>query len=359
MFKLFEKWCYGGKNREFFEKHNKQIVEYNSKIISNLLLLLSFVIGAYLVLSIFSNKMHYYIPVYLSYTVAFILMFIAFRVFIIKSLKATKIFMWIFIVAVYSFTCIIGIFYQPNFTAVMYLVFLLTLPLLIVAPMHQTYAFLTITQIIFSIMALNVKEPSCAYMDTIHGFTCLVIGFFVSHQVLKSRISNLAINDRLKKMSNIDGLTGIPNRRCLDQYLRNICPVFDNLVFVIMDIDNFKTINDTYGHLKGDEIIKAVAMSLEKCASDEGFFVARYGGDEFVMVDINHTPDEVKSIIESVVKDIAALNLICDETGKNIMTLSVGYAEEGAGSGYETILKRADKALYRAKDNGKNCIMRA
>lgn len=356
MINLFEKWCYGGKNRDFFERHKKVIAEYNSKNIGYLIILLTGIIGAYLMLSIFSPDYQKYFKVNLSYTIAFALMYLAYRFLFSKSIKYTELFMCVFFIVIFSFTLIIGVFFEHN--AVMFLILLLMLPLLFVAPMHHTYAFLTVTQIIFSILVINKKSDECAHIDVIHGITCLVISFFVGHQVLKNYLSNLSINDKLKKMSNSDGLTGIPNRRCLDQYLHNICMVFDSLVFAIIDIDNFKAINDTYGHLKGDEIIKEVAMILEEYAAEKDFFLARYGGDEFVIVDTDHSPDEVESIIDTILDDVVSKKLICNEAGRNIMTLSVGYAEVGAGCAYETIIKRADKALYKAKANGKNCVAR-
>ncbi len=169
------------------------------------------------------------------------------------------------------------------------------------------------------------------------------------------------VNARLENLARLDGLTGVPNRRRLDEYLaqawertqKNSEP----LALLVIDADHFKQYNDQHGHQAGDELLRAIAHTLSACLSaapnrPDGL-LARYGGEEFVVVLPNATPSDASALAE-------AMRLAVEETVK-FTTVSIGVSayQPTATTGIHTaaqLLSRADSALYAAKDAGRNCV---
>jgi len=164
-----------------------------------------------------------------------------------------------------------------------------------------------------------------------------------------------------------DSLTGLENRRALDLRLdsaierRATDPDLrgDTLVLAYCDIDHFKAINDRLGHDVGDRVLKLVARILAEGAGPGGY-VARYGGEEFLLMFEGLSLDEAEARIDAVRIDLAGRMLRLRDTGAPIgsVTFSAGLSAWQAGEGRGDLLKRADSALYRAKDLGRNRIER-
>lgn len=156
-----------------------------------------------------------------------------------------------------------------------------------------------------------------------------------------------------------DPLTGLGNRGALENALEHQWQMAQryeqDLSVLMIDIDHFKNINDTYGHDTGDYVIKSVADSIGATTrqTDLSF---RYGGEEFLVLLNKTTPMGSTIIAERIRENIAALDLK-DSKGKSIdVTVSVGGSCLHPGIDKQTLVKEADQALYRAKDNGRNCV---
>lgn len=159
--------------------------------------------------------------------------------------------------------------------------------------------------------------------------------------------------------SILDGLTGIPNRRCFDERLtieggrslRTKTP----LSVIMADIDNFKAYNDSYGHARGDEVLKAVAKSIRRGLARPTDFCARYGGEEFVVI-LPETrqsgAEHVAAKIRERVEDLDIPHEYSDAAPR--VTLSLGIAVQAGAEDPMELVKAADHALYQAKSEGKN-----
>ncbi len=169
--------------------------------------------------------------------------------------------------------------------------------------------------------------------------------------------------DRLEQMAKVDGLTNIPNRRRFDEVFteewkrckRSGAP----LAVAMIDIDFFKQYNDTYGHDAGDDCLKRVARALAGAGKRPGDFMARYGGEEFVALLPGSDAGEAFFVAQRIKAGI--LSLAIEHSGSKIcdrLTVSIGLASvvpvEGAEP--ESVMKRADQMLYKAKKNGRNRI---
>ncbi len=167
----------------------------------------------------------------------------------------------------------------------------------------------------------------------------------------------------LEKLSNQDGLTGIPNRYCFDEFFsrevkrakRDKSPIS----LIMIDIDFFKQYNDNYGHQAGDDCLIKVAKTLNASLKRPSDMAARYGGEEFVVVLPGSNEEGAIAFAENVRQMIESLEI--EHRGSNIhkhVTISLGMctACPGENNDPELIIKNADEALYKAKDEGRNRI---
>jgi len=184
--------------------------------------------------------------------------------------------------------------------------------------------------------------------------------------ILRVRIQNhlelKRYRDILKKHSMIDGLTGIPNRRLLDETLdsevRRARRARYPLGILMVDIDFFKRYNDLYGHLEGDECLKAVAMTLQDTLRRPADFVARWGGEEFVCLLPEQDEEGVRIMADALLAAVRDLEMPHGNSPiGEVVTISIGgtVAQEDSLflSGTE-LLKLADASLYEAKKQGRN-----
>ncbi|MFQ3574164.1 MAG: diguanylate cyclase [Thermodesulfovibrionales bacterium] len=170
-------------------------------------------------------------------------------------------------------------------------------------------------------------------------------------------------NNVLNMISSQDGLTGIANRRYFDTYLSNewkrAMRNASTVSLIMIDIDFFKAYNDMYGHLKGDECLKAVAQEIQKTLKRGSDVVARYGGEEFAVVLPGTDIKGAMMIAKLIWENVMALN-IKHEASKviNYVTISLGVASEipTLGSSQDDLIRKADMALYKAKNAGRNRI---
>ncbi len=159
---------------------------------------------------------------------------------------------------------------------------------------------------------------------------------------------------KVDRLASIDNLTELNNRRMFDYYLQEFVNISSKkgepLTLVFCDIDNFKLINDKYGHIIGDEVIKVVADHIKRYIRKNDA-IARWGGDEFAIIFRCNVEDALKIVKRT--KEADKGNPVLSEYN---ITFSIGMAEYREGDTPESILKRADKALQNAKKDGKNQI---
>jgi two-component system chemotaxis family response regulator WspR len=174
------------------------------------------------------------------------------------------------------------------------------------------------------------------------------------------------INLELQRLTNVDGLTGLSNRRNLNVYLEMQwkMAVREQSMFSILmiDVDNFKTYNDTYGHLAGDDVLKKVAAAIQASFRRPTDIAARFGGEEFIVLLSGTDAKAANSLGDGLCKRVADLHIAHSQSPplKNV-TVSIGGAStmpQHADSGI-ALIDKADRALYEAKRLGKNRIVMA
>lgn len=161
----------------------------------------------------------------------------------------------------------------------------------------------------------------------------------------------MAMVENLSERAETDVLTGLANRRGLEKFVSKVKS--NSNTVQIFDLDHFKSVNDQYGHDAGDDVLCKVANVLKQM-DDEFVFCARLGGEEFVVVVEDISPHTAKLFGQSLCAAIAAVDH--DLPGRNQVTTSVGIATWNEQADFSRALRKADKALYRAKKNGRNQV---
>lgn len=161
-----------------------------------------------------------------------------------------------------------------------------------------------------------------------------------------------AENRRLARAAMVDPLTGIANRRAFDAQIEQLDV---NTVLLIIDIDRFKNYNDLEGHRAGDDCIRRVARALAANVLRSDDLIARYGGDEFAAILHDIDLDDAIHVAERIRLAVADLSIPAHEEGAKI-TVSIGLAAYMPGENSADLLRRADDALYRAKEGGRNRV---
>jgi diguanylate cyclase len=162
----------------------------------------------------------------------------------------------------------------------------------------------------------------------------------------------------LRTAVRIDGLTQLANRLYFDEKLTEMIVLRkrygDPFSLLMIDLDNFKTINDSYGHPAGDRILKGVAMKI-KASLRGSDFLARFGGDEYALILIKTDAAAAQEVAWKLCEEVRGSRFLLDDATLS-MTLSIGVAEATERDSEETLLKRADAALYRTKSAGRNGV---
>ena len=167
---------------------------------------------------------------------------------------------------------------------------------------------------------------------------------------------------RMRKLAIHDSMTGLYNRLHLEAELRDVWAWSERykrpIAIVIMDLDHFKAVNDTYGHLVGDEVLKEFAQLLKKTGRSSDI-IGRYGGEEFIVILQETEAEEAMTYTERVLNETRK-HVFCEGEQNMHLTVSIGVsfatADKGGKTGPQDILLEADQAMYAAKRAGRNCV---
>lgn len=219
-------------------------------------------------------------------------------------------------------------------------------------------------------LSLNYNNNICGYLgifstgETLQNLDLTAIRFLTlaSNQII-SAIENARLFNEVERLASIDGMTGVYNYRYFYSHLvreAQRAKRFKNDLSVIMiDIDHFKSFNDTYGHQAGDDVLREVGKILS-CEARKIDIVARYGGEEFILVLPETSTGGALELAERIRSSVEVNDFAATVRGARMslkVTISVGVSSVSAApSGVDALIKAADEALYHAKHSGRNQV---
>ncbi len=166
--------------------------------------------------------------------------------------------------------------------------------------------------------------------------------------------------DEVKELAIRDGLTGLYNRRYMDVVIKEIVQQFNrsgsSVGFLMADLDYFKKYNDTYGHQAGDQLLRELSKMFRTMLQRKSDYIFRYGGEEFVFILTSTNLETTEKLAAKIVENTLALNIPHPSNQMGLVTVSVGvsYIDFDHKISLEELVETADKALYEAKNSGRN-----
>lgn len=208
---------------------------------------------------------------------------------------------------------------------------------------------------------LETKNKELVYIITM--VCLLVILFMILSVIISGKSKKIAqLNGKLKEISEHDGLTGLYNRRAMNDYLsknwENICEKELPVSMIMADVDYFKKYNDFYGHQKGDEVLCMIGKCiLEQVRASD--FSVRYGGEEFLIIMPGTYSDEAVRIADKIKNAVCSQHIIHEKSEVNdFVTISMGVCSTDKKETSEYVLREADCALYEAKKTRDAIVVR-
>jgi len=184
----------------------------------------------------------------------------------------------------------------------------------------------------------------------------------LQNRYMRSEQSLREAHDRLEELSLQDGLTGVANRRCFDAFAERewsrAVRMQHPISLLLIDLDHFKNINDKYGHRMGDHCLVQVAGALREALPRDGDLLARYGGEEFAAVLVDADREGAETVANRMRQAVRGLRVENEIDARDFMTVSIGISTYRfpEGGSLEELVEASDRALYRAKESGRDRV---
>ena len=243
--------------------------------------------------------------------------------------------------------------------------------------LKQNVLFPAVTSLIVSVCYLIVKEITDKIdhllthhvpphqVDYFYSLNTVLVFLFLwgisilfALQIRFMQKSLESKNESLEKIAMYDPLTHLMNRRSMNEYLKESYQLArtgaEPFCVIMADIDDFKKVNDTYGHGTGDEVLIQIARIFSENIREDDF-VCRWGGEE-ILVLVRTEKDIALQIARRIRQDVEKLVITCDSIHLSV-TVTLGVVQYQPGDSIRTVIDKADKRLYRGKKTGKNCVV--
>lgn len=343
---------YGGITKEEYEEVQPDLLRKNLETLRLSSVMCTILFLALLIGCLFSDAlaqaMYFYAAMTVISGVICVLSYTRFR-----NLPRTILPLWyLLFAAMGSYAVLLNTWIRPELSAVTLCAFLVAGPLLIIDRPWRVVTFQLVLSLIFTRYAAAYKTPELAFADDVNVACCLFLGTVIYIRLNRVKMREALQARLLMAERDTDRLTGLLNKAAVEERIRKrMADRSWTGVMVVMDVDNFKGINDTYGHAYGDMVLRKTADCIRKTAPEDSL-CGRFGGDEFLLFLPGLSEQTLAPRLDGLLEELSREMVLPQGM---IFSASLGAAVfHGSGETYETLFHRADAALYEAKRKGKN-----
>lgn len=357
MKELYEKCinnlCYAGIKKEEYEELEEEIRENNRNTLSAISLCLVLMFMVLFLGSLISEMMKPNRMVYGAVGLCFLGIHLVCWLMKKKG-KGLIIPMWYFAMTlVCSYAIVLNTFIRRDISATTFCVVMIVAPLLFTDKPWRMFLYFVLVIGLFVTIDFRQKAYYLAYTDTVNALCCLFIGSVIHLRIIRTKMREMMQRRHIESERDTDKLTGCLTKTAFQRKITEKIASEERCgVLLVMDLDHFKSINDNYGHVFGDLVLRTMGQCLKDSFPDNAM-LGRFGGDEFQV----WLPGVIgrKEIMVHLDKLLTEVHAIGTPDGKVKVGASIGVAICPVnGSEYQTLFENADAALYSAKQLGRN-----
>lgn len=271
-----------------------------------------------------------------------------------KHKKLTLLFVYAYMLFLSASSIITGVFLCKDRNAVFFFIAQTTFPVIFLDTPLRMAGLSLVSAIVFDILAYFFKTPDRYMIDIMNSVIFLITGMLLSIFTANIKLNDFIFQKAIKTERDTDGLTGLLNKSSMMREIRkSMTNDPENGILVMLDVDDFKRINDSYGHVVGDFVISGIARCLNSSFRNSDI-IGRFGGDEFVIfMPFTHDVVIAQSRVKKVLSLMAETIELPNENDKVTGSFGIAVCSE-FGDTYDDLFRKADYALYQAKSGGKN-----
>ena len=344
---------YGGIKKQEYQEIQEQIMEGNRSSLSTTSIWLFLMFVGLLLGSLFSDIM---LPNRIAYEVVG-LSFLAIWLLCLVMKRRGKRFILLLWYAALTIMCIYGIVLgtvlHNDISATTFCLIILVAPLLYTDHPWRVFAYFLFVTVSFIFVDFQKKSFYLAYSDMVNALCSVFIGSVIHFRVIRTKLREMMQRRHIEEERDTDKLTGCMTKSAIEHRIVEKLHSRDSMgVFMVMDLDRFKSINDNYGHVYGDLVLSTVGQYLHSSFPDTAM-LGRFGGDEFqIWLPGRFDRKEIVACLDALLKNV---NSIETPDGKTKIGLSIGISiSPRHGNQYQTLFENADAALYSVKNMGRN-----
>lgn len=341
-------------DKKYYQSCEANIVVQNNGMLKDGCIIYAAVLSFYTILSLFDGSTDTQLNLYYVFDVIHFALcvgvLICFRCDLMSK-DMTKLFCILLELSILGFFALEGALVSRTEHSLYVPIAILMVLLLFIHRIEYSILISTLYILCFTVTSALYKTPQAYKNDlyiAIASFFSSLIGCFL---IAKMRHrEGMALNE-YTSLSRTDQLTGLYNKSTIEAFCKQIMEEPDHgCAFIIIDLDDFKSINDTYGHDTGDAVLISVGQTIKDCFRDSDL-VGRFGGDEFIV--IMDRCEDLATIISRVTKIIKSVSTLSFHQKELSVQCSAGITLKKEPDSFTAIFKRSDQALYEAKKSGK------